>query len=480
MKKSNTILLYLLLFVLVALWIVGSIRTLVVHNNNMFFIFLIVSNIILLLLYMYLPIKFIFWIPLIFSIFIFISLFNALYIFNNFYLIMIIYSITLIFFFLLLYKFYKKYTEYEATDKLVIETLNTEYSEIVTQYAEEEKKNRALRKELERMEYISNIAFLLGMIEDFDSFFSQIVESTANIFEDKFVILSLYDKDKGHFTIKKLKGYKEEFIGKETDNIDDWIKESKLPILIKDVNNDMRIKVKSYSRFSKAKSIIASPIFFKKEVIAILRVEDKLPYIFSNEELRLLDYIADISSISYENLYYFKEVEKLAITDSLTGLFVHNYFIERLNSEIERYKINKEPVSLIMLDIDNFKEYNDNYGHQVGDKILICVSNLIRKSIRDIDFPARYGGDEFAIILPGTNIKGAKSVSRRLFENINNNNEISKFAKDINKKHPLSISIGIGEYKNKYKSTSKFISAVDNALYKAKRTGKHKIIESEK
>jgi diguanylate cyclase (GGDEF)-like protein len=128
-----------------------------------------------------------------------------------------------------------------------------------------------------------------------------------------------------------------------------------------------------------------------------------------------------------------------------------------------------------MLDIDNFKTVNDTYGHQFGDRVLETVSKIIKSSIRETDIPSRYGGDEFTIILPHTDIKGAKVVSERIFNKINSLDLsiISQSLKTI--KHKLTVSISAGEFEKRYTNREKFIEEIDKKLYEAKSKGKNRI-----
>ncbi len=484
LRRKKELVVHSLLILLAAAWWLWAISLSEYAPNNILIvsIALILSNVILYAIFYFSNIKYYIVLSVIFLIVLIIYSVSiiALAVEQNIdALIISLYIISLLSYSLLLYKFQVKYIEFKATDNLAIETLETECTAMKNQYKAEEIKNISLLKELEKMEEISNIAFTAGLLNDFNELFENIVEATAEILEEKNVLISVYNEKENKFEIKYFKGYNGNNIaGMYTDNVDLWIRDSKLPVLIKDVEKETKIKIRRYSDFFEPKSIIASPIYFNNEVIGVLRIESELPYVYSNEELRILDYITDITSIAYDNLYYFKEVERLAITDGLTGLYVHNYFISKLEDEINRFFIAHSKVSLIMVDVDDFKIYNDKYGHQFGDKVLKLVANIIKNSIRDIDFPARYGGDEFVIILPETDLKGAQLVASRLFDTMVHN-ETQIFDDELKKNlknDPLSVSIGVGTFKEKYKNLNRFISEVDKYLYKAKNTGKHKIM----
>ncbi len=158
------------------------------------------------------------------------------------------------------------------------------------------------------------------------------------------------------------------------------------------------------------------------------------------------------------------QLKELSIKDSLTDLYNQRYFYSRLESEIERAKRQRHPLSLLLFDVDNFKYYNDTYGHLEGDKVLKTIGEVIKECTREhVDMGFRYGGDEFTVILPDTDEAQAKLVAERIR---------STFQKKSFDK--LSISIGVIEYTEKL-SPKSFIKFADECMYKAKRSGGNKI-----
>ncbi|MBI5789680.1 MAG: diguanylate cyclase [Candidatus Schekmanbacteria bacterium] len=166
------------------------------------------------------------------------------------------------------------------------------------------------------------------------------------------------------------------------------------------------------------------------------------------------------------------KLKELSIRDGLTRLYNHVYFQERLNEEFTRSQRYNSALSFVMVDIDNFKEFNDRFGHQQGDSILVKVSQILMVSIRGIDFAARYGGEEFALILPNIDIKGAKLLSERLRNKVEN-----YFSLEGEVDRPVTISQGVsGIPSGKIKNKTDLIKAADSALYKAKRQGKNRVM----
>lgn len=164
-------------------------------------------------------------------------------------------------------------------------------------------------------------------------------------------------------------------------------------------------------------------------------------------------------------------LENLAITDGLTGAYNHRYFYKRLNEEFERAKRYGTSVSLIMIDIDFFKKINDNYGHLVGDSVLVDLAKLLKQNIRKHDVFARYGGEEFVIILPHTNFEGAQHEAERLRKAV----ESYKFS-HISKEGEVTISLGCVSYPDvKVDKPEDLVKLADSALYTAKNSGRNNV-----
>jgi diguanylate cyclase (GGDEF)-like protein len=220
--------------------------------------------------------------------------------------------------------------------------------------------------------------------------------------------------------------------------------------------------------------VVASAIRAGGETACILLIGEKgdNPQ-YSNQDMDFIYVVSNIASLALDNIYQYSTIEKLSYTDSMTGVFNYRYFYKRLNEEILRAKRYERELSLVILDIDNFKSFNDNFGHQAGDLILRQLSDLITRTIRSIDVVSRYGGEEFCIIMPDTGIGNCAVFIERLRSHIAEFKfESELFVKGSN----ITVSVGGAVYPHQALTPDRLIYCADMALLKAKSIGRNKAI----
>jgi diguanylate cyclase (GGDEF)-like protein len=197
---------------------------------------------------------------------------------------------------------------------------------------------------------------------------------------------------------------------------------------------------------------------------------------FSEQERDLFAYLAGQATLSIENVDLHETIQEQAITDELTGLFNVRQFHARLENEIERAERFGTPLSLVMLDIDKFKAVNDTYGHQQGDRVLVEVARVLRRLSRDVDLPARYGGEEMAVVLPQTDLGGAELGAERMRAAIESM-QIHRL--DGGGLLPITASFGVASFPGQAGDKTALIAAADAALYRAKRGGRNRVERAE-
>jgi diguanylate cyclase (GGDEF)-like protein len=198
---------------------------------------------------------------------------------------------------------------------------------------------------------------------------------------------------------------------------------------------------------------------------------------FTPGERELFSYLTNQASVSVENVDLHETVQRQAVTDELTGLFNHRRFQEVMTTEVERARRYGQEMGLIMLDIDNFKRVNDTYGHLQGDEVLREVARVLRQSSREIDEPARYGGEEMAVALPQTDLEGAYRFAERVRRRIEAL-ELPLFDGDGTLR--VTASFGAASLNSVHgDGKDALVAAADAALYRAKRSGKNRTVRAE-
>ena len=218
-------------------------------------------------------------------------------------------------------------------------------------------------------------------------------------------------------------------------------------------------------------SVFLLPMYYERNLLGILvLLLDKINAL-STYQIELLKVLGNQASTSMANARFHAEIERLAITDGLTGLFNHKQFQERLAQEFDRLGRFSEPLSLLLIDIDFFKKINDTYGHPAGDLVLKKVAGMVQKTVRNVDIPARYGGEEFAVVLVGTDEKGAMHMAERLRKTIMD----KKFTSD-GTPFSVTVSIGISTNTRDVKKKEELVDRADKALYTAKENGRNQCV----
>jgi diguanylate cyclase (GGDEF)-like protein len=212
-------------------------------------------------------------------------------------------------------------------------------------------------------------------------------------------------------------------------------------------------------------TLISMPLFAEERIIGALYIEN-IPRLYFENFIILANQFA----IQLQKVILYKKVQEMSVTDALTEVSTRRYFLDRFSEETRRCMRHKTSLSVLMLDLDHFKEKNDNFGHLVGDVILREVAHILKSNLREIDIIGRYGGEEFTIVLAGTGRNGALQVAERIRENI-----ASAVFKAYDEVVSTTVSIGVSVFPDDGANIDSLIEAADKALYKAKETGRNRI-----
>ena len=326
------------------------------------------------------------------------------------------------------------------------------------------------RREGQKLEQVLSIDQRISSILELDHLVDFIIEKATEILGAQRCSLMLLDMESQELLIKGAKGLDENVI-KETrvklgESISGLVARDFKPLVVMNIETDSLVARKSNPSY-KGKSFLSLPIKLHDKIVGVVNVTDKDPNgegIFTQTDSKILAMIVQQAAIAIENANHCKELEYLSTTDSLTGLYNHRYFMRTLEHEVERSKRYGKPKCLLMFDIDDFKSYNDTYGHLGGNQVLKEISRAIKESLRTVDIICRYAGDEFVIILPETTILQAEIIAEK----------IKKVISNLKLKRVITLSMGIAAYHKNIDGRDLILKA-DQALYQAKKEGKNEI-----
>lgn len=260
---------------------------------------------------------------------------------------------------------------------------------------------------------------------------------------------------------------------KKGDVFDQWVVKIMQPLLVEDTHNDYRFDIDKIELDEprSIRSLISVPLIVGHKAIGILRVDAPREKYFSVEDLRFLVTIGDIGAIAMENAQLYEHLEALAIKDGLTGLFLRRHLFDRLGEEISRHARREEEMSLVMLDLDHFKDYNDKFGHIAGDIVLRTVAGLLKEAFQgDGHLVCRYGGEEFAVVLPNCDKKKAVELTDKFRKELAETPVTLR--REVTK---ITVSAGVASFPDDGQVKDELIHKADMALYEAKMKGRNRI-----
>jgi diguanylate cyclase (GGDEF)-like protein len=255
-----------------------------------------------------------------------------------------------------------------------------------------------------------------------------------------------------------------------------WVIETKQPLCVHHLSREkdtLPFKPIILGQDRVSESWLAVPMMIGDQALGILALASFKPYAFDNEDVFLMGNVAAQAALAIDNARRHAEVEEQARRDSLTGAYNHGHLLVRLNEEVDRAGRSQSPVSLIMLDIDHFKEYNDIYGHVIGDEVLCLLVKAIQNHVKKEDIVGRWGGEEFSVALPEASTSQALVVAERIRRTLASMELTDKSGIPIPKP---TVSQGIATFPQDAKDSADLVDIADEALYIAKQRGRDQIM----
>ncbi|MGC8926350.1 MAG: diguanylate cyclase [Myxococcota bacterium] len=340
--------------------------------------------------------------------------------------------------------------------------------------------NASLEKKLNELSLLIELSSALNSSLELDD----ILESLVNILHRKMnylgLVVLLWDEEERVLRVKRSFGYDDgeqlkNMVFKPGEGISGLVVQSGEMILVNDTTHDPRFLHYKGKKIIDG-SFLSIPMKFKGETIGVLNFSRPGIYMFKDDEIELLKAVANQAAIAIKNAELYQKTLELSITDALTGLYNRRYFFRRFAEVVENSIRYNTGFSILMIDIDHFKNFNDTYGHKAGDEILKRVAYIFSSRVRKVDIVARYGGEEFIILFPRMKKKEAYDLAEKLRKNV----ELSKFVfegQPIGQK--ITISIGVATFPDDSKDAREIVDLADKALYKAKRNGRNQTVSYE-
>jgi diguanylate cyclase (GGDEF)-like protein len=340
-----------------------------------------------------------------------------------------------------------------------------------------------LREELERSMrasyHLQAFTQQINEVEPADAYAAILRHSTELLRSERGSLL-LFDEAANELEVKAAVGPRAEVTQDERVRVSESVSGSVLldgrPRIVRDLRATELHRAPAERKY-KSDSFISYPIITGGRKVGVINMTDKAggePY--DDLDLHLLETMVPQMALALDRAGWHQKATQfqlLSITDPLTGLLNRRYLEERLGEEFERSKRHRFPMSFLMVDIDNFKEYNDRNGHQAGDIALEITAQCLKSALRSADVASRYGGEEFSILLPQTNLTEALVIAERIRSRV----EKSSYPHGENQPHgAVTVSIGVSAFGPKLETPSSIIGAADHALYVAKSRGKNCVV----
>jgi len=341
-------------------------------------------------------------------------------------------------------------------------------------YEKREKEKENLDKTLQNLSLLYSIGKAMNYIGDLKKLLQFILGQAIEITSAEKGSLMLYDMESNQLNIRVLAGSEGKAFQEKVNNNEIKCRSFKpgegiagrvfltaKPIVANNIKKD---DVFVDSEASYVRSIACIPMIVYNDVIGVINVTNKRHgKQFTDEDVEMLKAVADQAAVAINKA----QLWDMAVTDSLTGLYVRRYFMVKLHEEVHRAERYNNILSLVMADLDQFKDVNDTYGHDAGDRVLKEIGRFLQQNVRDVDMVARYGGEEFVILIPEATKDAAYILAERLRK---------KFAKlKFENLFQITISLGIATYPFDGKQPEDLLKNADAAMYAAKRAGRNQV-----
>lgn len=362
--------------------------------------------------------------------------------------------------------------------KLTLAQEEIKYQAILEQKNREiERANRDLKLHLKDISSLFQLNQAMTSTLDQSTLFERMFQVLRDLTHSSRIVLLLYNPGSEELEIRKAFGMPTESLDGVVFRLDEGITgvaaRSQELVYVPDISQDLR-SLNYKGRSSGQGSLACLPLVIKQRLVGILNLHKDDLDAFSEQDLKLIQAIGNQAAIAIENAQLYEKTRDLSNTDELTSLANRRHFQGILKREVDQAKRYNTTFSLIMLDVDHFKQYNDTHGHLAGDLVLKRVANILLQNTRGIDLVARFGGEEFVVLLPRTDERGALATAEKLRQCVHD--EAVAGMETSQPLGRLTLSLGIAIYPLHSKDIFDLLNMADQALYQAKSAGRNRCV----
>ncbi len=340
-----------------------------------------------------------------------------------------------------------------------------------------ERTNRMLEQLVKDLSLIYEIGQEVNSIIDLDRLYATIAATLRKHLRVHEFALLVFDEQREELQVKAAYGFENpdsvsRMIFRKGEGITGLAAETGKKIYIKDTSRETRFLNYKGERPSDPSAFLSVPLTYKDEVLGVVNFGRRGIGSFTYQDVKMLSLVGGQIALAIANARLYTRTRELSVKDELTGINNRRHFHTMLQMEWKRAVRFHRSLSLIMLDVDHFKAYNDSYGHLQGDAVLKHIGGLLRRNLREVDTVARFGGEEFVLLLPDTDKHGAVAVAEKVRVLVEGHRFMTDERMETN---PITVSCGIAAYPDDVEEMEDLIDHADIALYRAKELGRNRI-----
>ncbi len=328
----------------------------------------------------------------------------------------------------------------------------------------------SLRDRIEELQVLYGVARAVSSTLDLSELLHTILDRLMAVMKAERGSIMLYDEERDELRVEVARGIEpaltREARVKMGERVSGYVLQTGRPLLVQDTEaspNLARLKDGDVA----SGTLLSVPLIHKEKRLGVLNVSKTTAFTFDEKDQELFTALANQAAIAIQNARLYT----LAITDELTRLYIRRFFYQRLREEMRRSSRYGKPCSVLVMDVDHFKKFNDTYGHQAGDEVLQFVARTMRECVRNIDIVARLGGEEFAVLCPEQSEDEAAIPAERIRERLASTRLKLSSGTEVG----VTTSIGIAMFPRDGETQESLVDAADQALYEAKRTGRNRV-----